>query len=96
MSETDEQFVERIGNTPLREIGVRDGARLFAIARRGAAVQAAGWQRRQRYGNAPTIEAEWTLCHTREATDPFARVPGFEYRPIFILPPPPAGETSDD
>lgn len=35
-SETDEQFVARIGNTPLKEIGVRDGARLFALVHRGA------------------------------------------------------------
>jgi len=34
MSETDKQFVERIGNTPLREIGVRDGARLLSLARK--------------------------------------------------------------
>jgi hypothetical protein len=37
-SETDAEFVERIGKTPLEEIGVRDGARLFALARRGAAL----------------------------------------------------------
>lgn len=39
-----------------------------------------GYQRRPAY-RAP--EAAWSACKDREAMDPFERVPGFEYRPIY-------------
>jgi len=84
--ESDWEFVERIGNTPVREIGVRDGARLFALARRGAhlcdTARSIGWPDDDGEG-----AFEFVVRCTREvALEDARRGAAMQWRPISEAP----------
>ena len=81
-SETDQQFMDRV-DLDLDLNNTADIQRLFALARRGAAAKADD----RRKGVGCYASCEWT----RDQHD--IRCPHFDPS---ILPPPPAGETSDE
>lgn len=65
---------------------------LYDLARRGASVQAAGWQRRLKHADNGAIP-QWELCLASEATDHFNRSPHHEYRQISAALPTPEKDT---
>ncbi|TPW26841.1 hypothetical protein [Pararhizobium mangrovi] len=48
----------------------------------------AGWQRRLKYGGPNGSFEEWKQCTSGEATNPFERLPEYDYRPIYASTPP--------
>ncbi len=58
-----------------------------ALAVEGTDAKPVAWQRRILYPSVPGAVSKWQPCKASEATDPFARVSGYEFRPLYTTPP---------